>query len=312
MVPGAPRTPSPFAVVKGRTPEPDAASLYGMASPFPSWRTLFFLGRISNLPTVWSNVLVGWWLAGGGFEGAIFLLLAGATSLYLGGMYLNDACDRDFDRRYRKERPLPSGAITLPVLLVLSWGWMLAGTIALLLLPIPVFLTLGLAASIVLYDFLHKKTSLSPLLMAACRLLLCLVAGAGAAGEVTWLNGQHGLVLAAYIIALSYLARRESMPGSIAPWPYPLLVLPPFLFLFPLGETPIFLTLFPISLFLIWMIFTLWPREKRDIGQMVSRLLAGIILVDLAALGGMNLFLSLFLLLFFLAALVMQRYIPAT
>jgi hypothetical protein len=29
-------------------------------------RTLLVLGRVSNLPTVWSNCLAGWWLGGGG------------------------------------------------------------------------------------------------------------------------------------------------------------------------------------------------------------------------------------------------------
>ena len=287
---------------------PSRPALAGIAS----WHTLLVLGRVSNLPTVWSNVLAGWWIAGGGYGPGLLPLLFGATFLYLGGMSLNDACDREFDARYRRERPLPSGAITLPVLLFLSWGWLLCGTLLLLWLPVPFLLVLGLTASIILYDFLHKKTAFSPLLMAACRCLLCFVAGAAAVGEIGWINGLHGFAVAAYVIGLSCLARRESTPGPVGLWPYPLLVLPPFLFIIAREDFHLFWTLAAVSLFLFWMIHTLRPRKKRDMGTMVSRLLAGIVLVDLAALGGTDLFLSLTLLLFFFSALAMQRYIPAT
>ena len=78
-------------------------------------RALVILGRVSNLPTVWSNCLAGWVLGGGGFTGdepgRVLLLGAGATLLYLGGMFLNDAWDAPFDRQHRPERPIPSGAI---------------------------------------------------------------------------------------------------------------------------------------------------------------------------------------------------------
>src|SRR5436853_7511544 len=75
-------------------------------------RTLLVLGRVSNLPTVWSNCLAGWLLGGGGSAASLLLLCGGATCLYIGGMYLNDAFDIEFDRLNRKERPIPSGAIS--------------------------------------------------------------------------------------------------------------------------------------------------------------------------------------------------------
>src|SRR5205085_11052794 len=74
-------------------------------------RTLLILGRVSNLPTVWSNCLAGWILGGGGQLGRLMVLCAGATFLYTGGMYLNDAFDAEFDLQHRPERPIPSGAI---------------------------------------------------------------------------------------------------------------------------------------------------------------------------------------------------------
>ena len=70
------------------------------------------LARVSNSPTVVTNVLAGAALAGG--QGAPAALLALAMVLfYTAGMYLNDLCDLARDRRERPERPLPSGLIPL-------------------------------------------------------------------------------------------------------------------------------------------------------------------------------------------------------
>ena len=45
------------------------------------------LGRVSNLPTVWSNCLAGCWLGGWNRPGPV-LLLFGGTLLYTAGMFL--------------------------------------------------------------------------------------------------------------------------------------------------------------------------------------------------------------------------------
>src|SRR3989442_723734 len=82
-------------------------------------RTLLVLGRVSNLPTIWSNCLAGWWLGGAENSEQLPFLFAGTTFLYLGGMFLNDAFDVEFDRLHRAERPIPSGAIRLRT----AWRW---------------------------------------------------------------------------------------------------------------------------------------------------------------------------------------------
>src|SRR6187549_3121603 len=89
----------------------------------PTFRTLLVLGRVSNLPTVWSNCLAGWWLGGGGNSVKLPFLLLGVSLLYVGGMFLNDAFDEPFDRQHRKERPIPSGKISAG--LVWRWGFAL-------------------------------------------------------------------------------------------------------------------------------------------------------------------------------------------
>ena len=70
------------------------------------------LGRVSNLPTVWTNVLAGVALAGASpWQWAVLPAALGLSLAYLGGMYLNDAFDSAIDARERPSRPIPSGAI---------------------------------------------------------------------------------------------------------------------------------------------------------------------------------------------------------
>src|SRR5438046_8242023 len=90
----------------------------------PYWRTLLILGRASNLPTVWSNCLAGWLLGGGGQIGNFMVLCASCTFLYLGGMYLNDAFDAQFDHQHRPERPIPSGGIRAGTVWICGFAWL--------------------------------------------------------------------------------------------------------------------------------------------------------------------------------------------
>src|ERR1022692_2616102 len=95
------------------------------------FRTLLVLGRVSNLPTVWSNCLAGWWLAGAGNGAKLPWLLLGMSALYLGGMYLNDAFDAEFDRQRRSTRPIPSGQITVAEVWRFGWAWLGLGILLL-------------------------------------------------------------------------------------------------------------------------------------------------------------------------------------
>src|SRR5512137_991305 len=122
--------------------------------------TLLTLGRVSNLPTVWSNCLAAWMLAGGGSR--LGLLLASGSCLYIGGMFLNDACDVEFDRRHRQERPIPSGLISRGAV----WRWAAGLLLAGVLLAIPfggraLACALALLAAIVAYDLWHKQRTFS-------------------------------------------------------------------------------------------------------------------------------------------------------
>src|SRR6185295_15322053 len=88
----------------------------GRARPIgrrPRWHSYLLLARVSNLPTVWTNVLAGMVTRDAPPDWPTFAQIAVAASLfYSGGMFLNDACDAEYDARSRPERPIPSGDVT--------------------------------------------------------------------------------------------------------------------------------------------------------------------------------------------------------
>jgi len=285
-----------------------------IASP-PSLRTLLVLGRVSNLPTVWSNCLAGWWLGGGGSVRALLVLCVGASLMYVAGMYLNDAFDAEFDRQYRRTRPIPSGAIAESRVWTLGWsllggGWVLVATLGLG----PAAWGALLAAAIVAYDAVHKALALSPLLMASCRFLLYLLAASTAVRGVTGIAIWSGVGLAGWIVGLSYVAKRESVTGRLPRWPLAVLGLP-FVFaaLYNTGDfrLPAILAGFVLGAWALWCLRHTLEAGGRNLGLTVSGLLAGICLVDwLAVLPGLSGTLTFFL--FFGAALLAQRQVPAT
>jgi 4-hydroxybenzoate polyprenyltransferase len=127
-------------------------------------RTLLDLARISNLPTVWSNVLAGAVLGTANVDAPSVVVTGIAASLlYSGGMFLNDAFDAAIDARERPERPIPSGRITKSTVLFLGSG-MLAfalGVLGVLVVfaraPLSlVLMGLAIATGVLVYDRWHK------------------------------------------------------------------------------------------------------------------------------------------------------------
>ena len=165
-----------------------------------------------------------------------FLCIAAASALlYTAGIVLNDVFDIDIDRVERPDRPLPSGAISLPVarafgfvLLGLgvgaSWlGGLVFGTDAAAPWRSGLLATL-LAALVALYDTWLKRTPLGPLGMGACRFLNVLL-GMSLAAEHTagWPLGYGPAELLAaggigvYIVGVTWLARNEVEESATFP-----------------------------------------------------------------------------------------------
>ncbi len=309
------------AAVKGYRRRTDSGSLTvenAKLNRKPSLgRTLLVLGRVSNLPTVWSNCLAGWIIGGGGSVGNLLVLCAGASLIYVGGMYLNDAFDVMWDVDHKNDRPIPAGwikerAVWLMGWAMLSMGVLLLGTIG----SEPLILGGILAVFVLAYDAFHKKISWSPFLMAACRFFLVLTAASVGAGDgVTGFAIWCGFALAAYIVGLSYLAKAESLPGLLQFWPLVFLLAPVGLAVLVNNGSYREQGLVASAILSLWMLrsirHVLWSPE-RNIGRAVSGLLAGICLVDLVAVVHVPPEMGLVFLGLFLMSIGFQKFIPAT
>jgi 4-hydroxybenzoate polyprenyltransferase len=282
-----------------------------------NFRTLLILGRVSNLPTVWSNCLAGWWLSGGGNFWKLPFLFLGVSFLYVGGMFLNDAFDEAFDRQRRAARPIPSGKISAQTVWIFGWSWLALGILCLVFFgKLAGALAVVLAACIVIYDAAHKAVNASPWLMGLCRFWIYVIAGTtgknGLNGNSVWC----GLALAFYVVGLSYVARRESFRGKIPQWPLIFLGAPIFLAMLMNAGAARKAALFLAIILLLWIarcVRTIFQPGKVNVGRVVSGLLAGIIFVDwLAIVPRCPQWLSVIFLILFGTTLLLQRFIPAT
>ncbi len=153
--------------------------------------------------------------------------------------------------------------------------------------------------------------------MGSCRFLVYLVAAAAGIEGLTGWAIWSGLVLCCYIVGLSYLARNESLnvPGPLRFWPM-LLLIAPFALALCLNANGFRRdALFLCAIAGLWILgslrHTFWPAE-RNIGKTVSGLLAGIVLVDWLAVVDVPQALMILFGAWFVAALLCQRFIPAT
>jgi 4-hydroxybenzoate polyprenyltransferase len=283
----------------------------------PQFRTLLVLGRVSNLPTVWSNCLAGWWLSGGGNFWKLPLLLFGMSALYTGGMFLNDAFDADFDQQRQAARPIPSGKISPETVWRFGWAWLALGIFCLLFLgKIAGALAIVLAICILIYNAVHKVITASPWLMGLCRFWVYVIAGTTGADGLNGWPIWCGAALAFYVIGLSYIANRESFRGRVPHWPLFFMATPlVFASLMNAGDAlkPALLVSLILALWMTRCLRTVFQPGQINVGRIVTGLLAGIILVDWLAIAPQcpNWLAAVFLILFG-AALFSRRFISAT
>ena len=282
-------------------------------------RTLLVLGRVSNLPTVWSNVLCAWLLCNSGDWLSFVVISIGVSCIYIGGMYLNDACDAAFDEKCNPERPIPSGQISKKAVFMLSVGWLLLGFISLMTLMNPQLAVWGglLVGLVVLYNVLHKKTSWTLLVMGGCRFVLYPLVGSTVGMAMSSELMLAGLGMFLYIIGLSSAARSAYESNQLKS----LSVVPIFLsiLLVIINDTRGYdLMYIGVGILLcLWLIrsfaFLFWMKEP-DIGRSVESFLAGIVLLDLFKVNSLlddkmssfGIFIGLFL-----SSILAQRKIPA-
>jgi UbiA prenyltransferase family len=287
-------------------------------------RTALQLGRVSNLPTVWTNTLAGVVLAGGAMSGVGWgVMLLGFSLFYVGGMFLNDAFDAKFDATTRPERPIPSGVVSAAA--VFRWGFAMMGAGIALLAGVgfgfepkvgaaPALAGLLLAGTITLYDWNHKGFAFSPVVMGLCRVLVLVGAGlcvAARPGPALWVGA---VLMLCYLIGLTYVAKQENLGRVENLWPLLFLAAPVAYGAWLMTQSAS-VAIFWL-LFCAWMGFALWllrRRAKGDIPRAVVSLIAGISLLDAMLIAGAGApSLALLALLGFGVTLFFQRYISGT
>lgn len=193
------------------------------------------LMRISNLPTAWSNVLMGAVVAAASRSEAgnltaidafpLIAALLASTFLYLGGMVLNDVQDIEVDRKQRPERVLPSGLIRseharLIAINLLSAGLLVAVASSLksaaggnfdLRLPAVAFV---LVLAIVIYDCGVKAWKVGPIAMGLCRTLNVLLGASAVVGNSVFTGFAPAewcvaLAVGCFVAGITALARTE-------------------------------------------------------------------------------------------------------
>lgn len=255
-------------------------------------RPWLHLARISNLPTVWTNVTAAWLLAGGALNDThlLWLILAGSL-LYTGGMILNDAADVKFDREHRKERPIPSGQVSVIAAWSVGLAMMVLGSALAIGFGASALGTAALVAAILFYDLYHKPWAGSVIVMGSCRTFLYLMVGsviAPASGDIPWCDVQQvtlpAWTLGFYIVGVSLAARSGGRN-----WTKWLLWMPLLPFL--LGERPAIIThaaalaaFVVLAAFAAFVISALIRLRVQKMDSAVGLLLAGIVIADALAI----------------------------
>lgn len=286
--------------------------------------TALKLGRVSNLPTVWTNTLAGAVLAGAGGFGVEFAVMLVAFSLfYVGGMFLNDAFDAGIDARERPERPIPAGEVSRGAVFACGFALMAVGVVLLAWIgfafeprtgPWPALGGLALAGTITFYDAYHKNNPLSPVVMGLCRVLIYLSAGLCYAVAFPAALALGAALMLCYLIGLTYVAKQENLEKVENLWPLLFLAAPVAYGAWSTTQQAVVLPFW--LLFTAWALVALWflrRRSKGDIPRAVVSLIAGISLLDalLIAASG-SLALAVLALAGFGLTLGFQRYITGT
>jgi 4-hydroxybenzoate polyprenyltransferase len=119
-----------------------------------------------------------------------------------------------------------------------------------------------------------------------------------------------------YIVGLSFLAQRETLRGEPRYWPLIFLAAPVVLALIVnrgVWQMRGLALCAVLVLWIVWCLRFVYWTPQRNVARAVGGLLAGIALVDLLSVAGggaLNLF--IFFLACFGAALLCQRFVPAT
>lgn len=284
------------------------------------FRTLLVLGRVSNLPTVWTNVIAAWFLAGGNWSLNLVWTMLGGSLLYVGGMAMNDAFDAAWDKKHGKDRPIAQGKISARVVWIYSLTCMGAGTVLMALAGANPGWVAALVGAIVAYNWLHKRWEGSIWIMGACRMFLFVAA----ASVITPMPGSWvwfwAVGLLAYVAGVTLAARGESTGGNVKLLAPVLLAFPVILGLIRVMDPSVGgvggdwrIQIGWVGVLLSWLVLAYQRLRKNGaIGAFVASLLAGMVLVDAVAVSSVSLFASAVCAVALPLNRLLQRFVPAT
>lgn len=184
------------------------------------FKSILALCRVSNLPTIWMNVITASVLTSSIQDqpaqwGLVAIIALALSAFYCGGMSLNDVCDYTWDKEHQPYRPIVQAKVSLAhaklvtgILFAIGFGLLtLAPSIQ------GVVYSLILFVVICAYNWFHKKHAASVLFMASARALVFIVTAQALMGESgPWIYLAASLQFI-YTLALTLVGRHESKRG---------------------------------------------------------------------------------------------------
>ena len=177
--------------------------------------------RLPNVFTTPSNILAGYFAAvtttttaAEADEVHLIALMVSSGLLYIAGIVLNDYFDIEIDKKERPSRPLPSGKISKGSALTIAIvALLIANTIALVVGPISLALSLTLTLLIIAYDYQLKYTVIGPFAMGGTRFLNVIF---GASPVLLYIDNHSVAIVGAaasslffYVSSITILSKKE-------------------------------------------------------------------------------------------------------
>ena len=280
------------------------------------------LGRVSNLPTVWTNALAGMVLGGGMLAPAPLILLIVSVSLaYVGGMYLNDAFDAGDRRASAPGAPDTFGPCRTTNRFRAGFAMLVVSVIGLGVVGClndtglwPASAGIALAATIILYNWHHKENPLGPLVMGLCRVLVYVAAALSVSTSPPLALWIGAALLLCHLVGLTFVAKHELRARMEDLWPTAVLLLPLAYCVAVVFSEPAAVVLWlALAGALYFALRAVKRRGPGDVGFAVMTLIAAISLLDALLIAGQQqIGLTFLAALGFPLTLALQRFVRGT
>lgn len=172
----------------------------------------FQLVRIPGIFTVFSNIILGFFLVQNSITNfdSLALLMSTSGFLFMAGMVFNDYFDYNLDKKERPFRPLPSGAISKKSALILGIIFLIIANFISILVGIQSFvITIAMTCLILCYDSRLKRTPVIGILCLSTIRILNVILGS----SIVSFDPQimyFALPIGVFVAAISILAKIET------------------------------------------------------------------------------------------------------